>query len=346
MANAFASGNQVDFDNAANPLEKSILSRAPPSRSLAHLDLELAVNRLDPFYKAELFYGFAFIVGMIAIAANRRWLRLATLALVLLALAPHAGGIIARMIIMGRPPVTNLFATFLFVGFVCVLLGLIVEAFQKNGLGILLSSVAGLVLLLVSGRFGDGDTMGVMIAVLDSNFWLSTHVVCVTIGYAGCFFAGLFGAVYLIAALWLPPDNPRRNAIARVTYGVLAFGIIFAFLGTMLGGVWADQSWGRFWGWDPKENGALLIVIWSTLLFHARISKIIHDIGFAAGAALGIIVVLMAWLGINLLGVGLHNYGFTNQMALGFWTGVGTVAAFVVVILPFVKRKPSIRNAN
>jgi ABC-type transport system involved in cytochrome c biogenesis permease subunit len=224
------------------------------------------------------------------------------------------------------------------------LLGLVVEAFQKNGLGVLLSSVAGLVLLLVSGRFADGDTMGVMIAVLDSNFWLSTHVVCITIGYAGCFFAGLFGAAYLIASLWMKPDDARRKAIVRVNYGILAFGLIFAFLGTMLGGVWADQSWGRFWGWDPKENGALLIVIWSTLIFHARICKIISDVGFAAGATLGIIVVLMAWLGINLLGVGLHNYGFTNALAVGFWVGVSVVALFVAAVLPFVKRVPSSKS--
>ena len=193
---------------------------------------------------------------------------------------------------------------------------------------------------VTAARFADGDdTMGVMVAVLDSNFWLATHVVTISIGYAGCCAAGLLGHIYLLQALRRSPSDSGLLETYRAVYGLQAFGLIFAFVGTMLGGVWADQSWGRFWGWDPKENGALLIVLWCALLFHARIAGLVRETGFAAGSVLGIIVVLMAWLGINLLGVGLHNYGFTSTLARGFWIGVSVVTLFVVAVLPFVKRR-------
>lgn len=339
MAAAYVAGKQADFDLAAHDFERSILKRAPPSRSLEHREIELLLNRADPFYRAEMLYGFAFLCSLVFHLAPRRWIRGLAWALVLAALIPHTAGIAARMLIMGRPPVTNLYATFIFVAWVCVLLGLVLERFQRNALGLLLASVSGLVLLLISGRFSaQGDTMGVMIAVLDSNFWLATHVVAITIGYAGCVAAGLAGHVYLLQAIRHPPESPPLQATLRAVYGLLAFGLIFSFLGTMLGGVWADQSWGRFWGWDPKENGALLIVLWSALLFHARISRLIGPLGFAAGSVLGVIVVLMAWLGINLLGVGLHSYGFTSGLARGFWLTVAAELVFLAVTLPLARR--------
>ena len=345
LAAAFRGGRQAEFSQAALALDRSVVKRAAGERGIRHKALELTYNRMDYFYRAEMLYGFAFFASLLAVLAERRWLRRAALVLVLVGLLPHTVGLISRMVIMGRPPVTNLYATFIFVGWMGVLLGLAVEWFQKNALGTLIASVAGLGLLLISGRFDDsGDSMGMMIAVLDSNFWLATHVVTITIGYAGCVMAGLAGHIYLILALLRSTTAERLRGFARAVYGLLAFGLLFSFLGTMLGGVWADQSWGRFWGWDPKENGALLIVLWCALLFHARIGKWIGDLGMAAGSVLGVIVVLMAWLGINLLGVGLHSYGFTTGLALGFWTAVAVELLFVVATVPFAylaTRRPS-----
>ena len=339
MGLAYSEGRQADFNLAATWFERSVKTRNAEERAWGTISLELLFNRLQPFARAEMLYGFAFVLGLIYMLAEKTWIRRASVILVLLALIPHTFGIVARMMIMGRPPVTNLYATFLFVAWVCVLLGLILEFFQRNALGSFLAGVAGLSLLLLSRRFAvEGDTLGVMIAVLDSNFWLSTHVVAITIGYAGCVASGLAGHVYLLQALRNPPDSPKLVASSRAVYGLMAFGLIFSFLGTMLGGVWADQSWGRFWGWDPKENGALLIVLWCSLLFHARISKLIGPRGMAAGSVLGVIVVLLAWLGINLLGVGLHSYGFTSGLALGMWITMAVEIGFVLFTAPFAKR--------
>jgi len=339
VAQHYRSGSQLEFDLAAHSFERSVLKRAPISRGIQHLDLELTYNKYDLFYRAKLFYGFAFLLGLIGILSNWKGIRVIGLGLILLGLIPHTMGIVARMMIMGRPPMTNLYATFLFVAWVCVVLGVVIEWFQRNNLGTVLSGISGLVLLLIAARFSSqGDTLGVVVAVLDSNFWLSTHVVCITIGYAGCVAAGIAGHVYLIQGLFKPSESPALRSTMKAVYGLLAFGLIFSFLGTMLGGVWADQSWGRFWGWDPKENGALLIVLWSALLFHARIGNMIGPLGMAVGSVLGVIIVIFAWLGVNLLGVGLHSYGFTSGLARGMWISIGIELLFIMLTVPFAKK--------
>ncbi len=108
-------------------------------------------------------------------------------------------------------------------------------------------------------------------AVLDTQFWLATHVVTINLGYAATFAAGAWGIVYILFSHVFPLlDDDARRKVLRTLYGTLCFAIFFSFVGTVLGGLWADDSWGRFWGWDPKENGALMIVLWNALVLHAR----------------------------------------------------------------------------
>lgn len=338
MARSYLDGRQLEFDLAAKNFERSVLKRAHASRGIKHLETEVNYNRLDLFYRAKILYGLAFLLGLGGILTNWKLLRYAAAGLTVAAIVPHAVAMIWRMMIMGRPPMTNLYATFIFVGIVVALLGLAVEWFQRNNLGSVLAGFSGLALLMVAARFTtQGDTMGVVVAVLDSNFWLATHVVTITIGYAGCVAAGVAGHVYLIQALFKQDGHPALRSTMKTIYGLLAFGLVFSFLGTMLGGVWADQSWGRFWGWDPKENGALLIVLWCALLFHARLGGMIGPVGMAAGAVFGNIVVIFAWLGVNLLGVGLHSYGFTSGLARGMWISIGIEVLFIALTAPFAR---------
>lgn len=339
MAKSYADGEGETFDQAAEALNEAVHLRLNDGERRRLLEKEVSHNLQDPFYRSEILYGLAFLAALLGVAYPGRWTYRAALVLAVAALLPHTYGIISRMIIMGRPPVTNLYSTFIFVSWCCALLGLAVEYFQKNRIGIITAGAMGLALLLTSRRFAaDGDTMGVMVAVLDSNFWLATHVVTITIGYAGCAASGLLGHIYLLQALRRRPDDPVLRQSFQAVYGSQAFGLIFAFLGTMLGGVWADQSWGRFWGWDPKENGALVIVLWSAILFHARLAGMIGSRGFAAGSVLGVIWVLLAWLGVNLLSVGLHSYGFTSGVALGLGVACAAEILFVLAVTPFSRR--------
>jgi len=284
------------------------------------LNLELLYNKVNPFLNSKLFYGLAFLSLLIGIIFSNTLFRSLTWLFTGFAFLLHIFGLISRMLILERAPVSNLFETFIFVSWIIVLLGVLLACFdKKSSLGLLLASFSGLLLLLVSGKFAvEGDTMQVLIAVLNSNFWLSTHVICVTIGYAGVFAAGVVAHIFLLQKLFV--KNPDLKKLIGITMGLLSFGLCFSFLGTLLGGIWADQSWGRFWGWDPKENGALLIVLWTTLVFHARMAGLVKETGTALLAAFGAVVVITSWFGINLLGVGLHSYGFTSGIATGLYS--------------------------
>ena len=152
-----------------------------------------------------------------------------------------------------------------------------------------------------------------MQAVLDTNFWLSTHVTTITLGYATTYLAGLLGVVYVLRGVFTPSLTPEIGRdLNRMIYGTLCFSIFFSFVGTVLGGLWADDSWGRFWGWDPKENGALIIVLWNALVLHARWGGMVKERGMAVLAIAGNIFVSWSWWGVNELGAGLHSYGFTE----------------------------------
>lgn len=296
----------------------------------AKLRTEVFYNKLNAFLWGKWLYllsALCFLLGSLWWAKS---MRLSGSALMYIAFGLHTFGMISRMWVMGRPPVTNLYETFLFVGWICVVLGIFLERIQRSGLGNLTATLAGLMMLVIAGKYAkEGDTLGMLVAVLDSNFWLSTHVVSITMGYAGCVAAGVVGHFYLWQ--WFrKSDREVLNKTNRAALGILGFGIVLSFIGTVLGGIWADQSWGRFWGWDPKENGALLIVLWSAILFHARWDGMIREFGLAMGCVFGTLVVAFAWFGVNLLGVGLHSYGFTSGIFINLMIFVGVELSFML----------------
>src|SRR5262245_31869182 len=196
------------------------------------------------------------------------------------------------MYIQGRPPVTNLYSSAVFIGWGCVLLCLVLEWFYRNGIGNVLAAVTGALTMLIAHHLAveshKGDTLEMMRAVLDTNFWLATHVTCVTLGYAATFVTGFLGLVFVVLGLFTRRlDRDTFIGLGQMIYGVVCFATLLSFVGTVLGGIWADYSWGRFWGWDPKENGALLIVIMNALVLHARWAGMVKQRGMAVLAMIG-----------------------------------------------------------
>ena len=120
--------------------------------------------------------------------------------------------------------------------------------------------------------------------------------------------------------------------------GITLFALLFTLFGTILGGIWADQSWGRFWGWDPKENGALLIVLWLIMMLHLRITGLIKPLGFCFGMVFANIAVALAWFGVNLLNVGLHSYGFTDNVATNLFLFIFIEFLFALITYGFCKK--------
>src|SRR5207244_7209398 len=166
------------------------------------------------------------------------------------------------------------------------------EAFFKNGIALVVGCIGGFLTLIIAYLLSlSGDTLEMMQAVLDTNFWLATHVTCITLGYVSAFVAGLMGCAYIFLGMFTNALRKEGSAnLARMTYGVLCAGMFLSFVGTVLGGLWADYSWGRFWGWDPKENGALLIVLWIVLILHARWGGMVKHRGIAVLSVLSIVV--------------------------------------------------------
>jgi ABC-type transport system involved in cytochrome c biogenesis permease subunit len=294
-------------------------------------------NAWNPFAIAMPFYMVAFLCAMAGLIVGQRVLQPATYWLLWAIFIVHTVGLVMRIYLSGHPPVTNLYSSALFIGWGMVLLALLLEGYARRGFGSVAAGAAGFATLLISnGLYADtknwsttgGDTMGVMQAVLDTDFWLATHVVTVSLGYATTILASLYGAIYLvsnalsytsIAVNGKPLDRFNLSAekeLQRAIYGTICFAIIFSFVGTVLGGLWADDSWGRFWGWDPKENGALIIVLWNALVLHARWGGMIKERGLAVLSLVGGIVTGWSWFGVNELGVGLHSYGFREGMML------------------------------
>jgi len=358
MMTAYRGNKPDDFNRALDNYKAWLQPRF--SKEMVKGRAEFYYNDTKAFLHAIIIYIFAFLLALgsvlcLAAAPNlSESLRRSAFYLIILAGIVHTFGLVFRMVLEGRPPVTNLYSSAIFIGWGTMVMGLIIERVYKVGIGALVGALAGFVTLLIAQNLAiGGDTMEMLRAVLDTNFWLATHVVVITLGYASTFFAGLLAIIYIFLGLCTPllsqklgargkaapvmagtiagggpgaataaraiassPKSPGQidlgKALSKMAYGVICFATLFSFVGTVLGGIWADQSWGRFWGWDPKENGALLIVLWNALILHARWGGLVRDRGMMNLAVFGNIVTSFSWFGVNMLGIGLHSYGFMD----------------------------------
>jgi len=341
LGSAWRTGNATEFNRIVTEMNQQLTARFPAE--LKKSGVELRFNYAEPFYRSMSLYVCAFLL---AIFSWLKWpdaLGRCAYWLLIIAFIATTAGIITRMWIEGRPPVTNLYSSALFIGWGAVGLCLVLEKTFRNGVGSAAAGLIGFVTLLIAHHLSlSGDTMIMMSAVLDTNIWLATHVVVITLGYSATFLAGFLALIYIFLGIfttWLSKSATLSDAarvaaaspvldasvsitkmkhetngdgIARMVYGIVCFATLFSLVGTVLGGIWADQSWGRFWGWDPKENGALLIVIWNAIILHSRAGGMIKQRGLMVMAVFGNIVTSWSWFGTNMLGVGLHSYGFMD----------------------------------
>jgi ABC-type transport system involved in cytochrome c biogenesis permease subunit len=314
MASAFRRAAPGDFNKAVGEYGQWLQSKNL-SAEIKKGQREAFFNHLEPFYKAMVMYVAALLFACAYWLRLSEWVRKTGFYILLLAFAVHTLGLTFRMFLEGRPPVTNLYSSAIFVGWGAVLLGIVLERIFRDGIGTVASGTIGFSTQIIAHHLAlGGDTMEMLRAVLDTNFWLATHVVTIAVGYSAMFFAGFLAVLYVLRGFFTKTlSESTSKSLTRMVYGVICFATFFSFVGTVLGGIWADQSWGRFWGWDPKENGALLIVIWCGVILHARWGGMIRERGLMAMAIFGNIVTSFSWFGVNMLGVGLHAYGFMDK---------------------------------
>src|SRR6185437_11225436 len=335
---AYAKDDVKTFNKEVDEYRKQI--GAPITADMRRSGVEAFFNHFEPFYQCTILYVFVFLLGCLSWLGWTQALNRSAFWLAVVTLVVHTVALVGRMYLTDRwfVFVTNLYSSAVFIGWGCVVLGLILEKLFHNGIGNVVAAFCGAMTMFVAHHLGsDSDTLALLQPVLDTNFWLATHVTCVTMGYTATFVAGFLGVAYIIGGVLTPAlTRSASKVLGQMLYGILCFATLLSFTGTVLGGIWADQSWGRFWGWDPKENGALLIVIWNALILHARWAGMIKQRGMAVLAVGGNMVTGWSWFGTNQLGVGLHAYGFNNTLALGleiFWLTQLVVVVFGVLPL-------------
>lgn len=347
IMSAFMSGRPSEFYAAVGEFYRLFQTEMPRITRKAHH--EVLFNRASLFTNAIAVYVGALLLALLSIFLRSRsqpepgkrdgvadGLRSTALGLLIGAAIVHTLAIGFRIYLQERPPVTNLYSSAVFVGWAAVLIGILLERLFPVGLALIGSATVGVCTLIIAHHLGsDGDTMQMMQAVLDSNFWLATHVIVIILGYSATFLAGALGVFYILAGVFSRRlTSDRARALSRMVYGVVCFALLTSFLGTVLGGIWADQSWGRFWGWDPKENGAAMVVLITAIILHARWAGLAGPRGIMLLAVCGNIITAWSWFGTNLLGVGLHAYGFMESGV--FWMGLFVVSQLLVISIGLI----------
>ncbi|MFP6581502.1 MAG: cytochrome c biogenesis protein CcsA [Candidatus Hydrogenedentota bacterium] len=339
--------DKMAFSFELHTFHDLVIAQAEAREEYSMIRLERSYYNAQLVYRAQIIFIFSFILAALSwLSLKNKWLTRATVVAVVVPLLMLITAITLRCIIRGRPPVSTLYETVLFITAVCVAVALFIEYINRQKIGLSVAAFLGALGLFIAGRYeitNQQDTMPSLVAVLDTNFWLATHVTIINIGYAAGMLAAGISHVYILGRLFKRKQNDPKfyRGITRMVYGVTCFGLLFAFVGTVLGGIWANYSWGRFWGWDPKENGAALIVVCQLAILHARNGGYIKQMGIHIAALFTGCVVGFSWWGVNLLGVGLHSYGFTEGIwnaTFTFW-GVETFIMLLGFLVLFRDRK-------
>ncbi len=322
----------------AKPLDPALLYQRQQRTGPALIAAELTYTRARPFTIAWI----GFILGGIAVAiglrTRRGWYRTG-IALTAIAIVATVAGLGVRTAITGLGAVTNLYETLIYVALIVAVLGLFFARMTGKGIYAVAGGIgAGLCAMVGEAMPPDlGSHIGQLQPVLRSKFWLWVHVKVVVGAYAPLVLALVLGNLVLWQA-WRQRRKVTQEE-SRLLYRCLQWGTVLMAAGTLLGAVWADQVWGRFWGWDPKEVGALMIVLTYLIPLHLRYVGAVGPTGLAAWSVLGFLSVVWSWYGVNfILGAGLHAYAFGSGGQWIILPLAGAQVVFTTIQLIMIKR--------
>lgn len=345
MAKSYRNDNAQTWNASSDATLTYIISRTKDQSSRSKFSLEIAYNKFRPLSTAIIFYALSIVCLLAAFFRLPDFLKNAALLSLSAGIIIHGSGVVTRIVLLGRPPVGTLYESVIFVALICAICAFFLARKNKSTPAILSGSAAGGGLLaLAPSLLTQGENMEMLVAVLNTNFWLSTHVICITAGYGMCILSACLAHNYLFMRA-AGQDRDKIKNLQPVLYKLALAALLLMACGTALGGIWADQSWGRFWGWDPKENGALLIVLWLIWALHGRASGKLRPLGFTIALACLNIIVALAWFGVNLLNVGLHSYGFTSGIAAGLLGFCGLEIFVITALWALIKHKERIAHA-
>lgn len=336
---------QAEFDKSIDQLRTMAFKRHPEAQTIqANFHNELIYNQNKPFRISWILYLVALIIAVAGRFKNSVTSSGLSLCLMICGFLIHTYGLYLRTIILNRPPVSNMYESVVFVGWAVVFFSFCL-LFQKrarhNYNNIILSStlLAATLVMIMADLLPMSSELGMLEAVLRSTYWLTIHVLVIVSSYGAFALACALGHIYLVR-VFLGSDigESGMRDIADAIYQTIKIGVILIGAGTILGGVWANESWGRFWGWDPKETWALISFLGYMALLHAKKAGWIKEFGLSVGSLIGFLLIIMTWYGVNfVLGTGLHSYGFGTggkNYALSF-----TIFELVLLTAVFVRLK-------
>lgn len=300
-------------------LIQSAASQKEPSIG-SKIKAEWSYHHYRPFLWTILFYFLASLIWVVSmVKPQNKKLLLSAWSFTWIALLLHSIGFALRVYITGRPPVSNMYESVVWVSFGVLFFALLIYYYQRQRILLVVSCfLAGLFLFAADAAPAILDpSLSPLVPVLRSNFWLTTHVLTITISYAA--FALSLGIGNVSLFYYTRASHTKKTfGLNQLMYRAVQFGVVLLAAGTILGGVWADYSWGRFWGWDPKEVWALIALLTYLVILHGRYAGWMHGIGFPIATVCAFLSVVMAWYGVNfVLGVGLHTYGISSGGASG-----------------------------
>ncbi|MEM9540098.1 MAG: cytochrome c biogenesis protein CcsA [Cyanobacteria bacterium P01_E01_bin.42] len=352
----------------------------PPAPKLAR---ETNFDRLHPFAKAWRIYSFAFILMLLVVLFPAFEFYWGAMGVFATGLSIHAYGFLDRMAIAGRPPVTNMYESVIWVSFGVAAIAFLFELFTfarppktldslkpsafvphvtSRAIRVKYYLLAAAPLSIICLLLADSlpavldPSITPLVPVLRDNFWLSVHVPTITLSYASFALALGLGHILLGHYFFAPQAQERIRSLAKWNYGVLQVGVLLLTAGVILGGIWAHFSWGRFWGWDPKETWALIALMCYVIPLHGRLVGWLGDFGMAVTSVVAFNAILMAWYGVNfVLGQGLHSYGFStggSELIVGAIVGldllfvVGTAIKYKALLKPATNTSTKLPSAS
>jgi ABC-type transport system involved in cytochrome c biogenesis permease subunit len=305
--------------------------------------MEVAYNHWAPFRFAWVLMLAACLGVLASTATGRRLFYHGAMASFLASVAAMLVGFGLRVVISGRAPVTNMYESVIYVALGAAVLGLVLAiVYPGRILLAAAAAVSALALVLADNcPVAMDPSLQPLTAILRSNYWLIIHVMTVTASYAAFALAWIIGNVALGYYLFRSKDRATLDTLLRVIYWTLLIGVLLLEVGTVLGAMWADKSWGRFWSWDRKEVWALISLLIYLAVLHGRAAGWVGGRGLAALSAVGFALVLMAWYGVNLMGGGsLHTYGLTGGSGQASLAALLLAAQFLYVLAAMSRIPP------
>jgi ABC-type transport system involved in cytochrome c biogenesis permease subunit len=345
IVTAFRKPDGAGLSSAATTLRSALAALAPAAMPQPRaIDSEYRYNSMNPFQKAWIVYFLAFVLLLLSMTLKARFWYWGGMALLVAGFAVHVYGMTLRVLAAGRPPVSNIYESMIFVAAAILLFALIFEIIYRSRIFALTAAGLGVVALVLAETLPVSSEIAPLVPVLRSTTWLTFHVLTILMGYSAAFLAGGLAFIGLGCHALGRGTGPLAVRLDKFHYRVVQVAVLFLGTGIILGGVWANQSWGRYWGWDPKETWALISLLVYIVIIHGRMAGWLKRFGTNVASVVGLNMVIMTYYGVNYFLVGLHSYAGGTAFNVPVWVYLFLVAEVAFVGLAYFAGAPSRRR--